>query len=51
MRYANDLFNPIKEFFLKLKKNYQGVKMKKLRNLKKFERKTNENLCEAYIRM
>jgi len=26
-------FNPITEFFLKLKKNYQGVKTKKLRSL------------------
>jgi len=26
-------FNPITEFFLRLKKNYQGVKMEKLRNL------------------
>jgi hypothetical protein len=26
-------FNPVTEFFLRLKKNYQGVKTKKLRNL------------------
>jgi hypothetical protein len=26
-------FNPITEFFLKLKKNYQGVNIEKLRNL------------------
>jgi hypothetical protein len=44
-------FNPITEFFLRLKKNYQGVKMEKLRSLQEFERKTNESLCEAYTRM
>jgi hypothetical protein len=27
------LFNPITEFFLRLKKNYQGVKMEKLKSL------------------
>jgi hypothetical protein len=44
-------FNPITKFFLRLKKNYQGVKMEKLRSLQEFEWKTNENLHEAYIRM
>ncbi len=44
-------FNPVMEFFLRLKKNYQGVKTKKLRSLQEFEQKTNENLCEAYTRM
>jgi hypothetical protein len=44
-------FNPITEFFLKLKINYQGVKMEKLRSLQEFERKTSESLCEAYTRM
>jgi uncharacterized protein YnzC (UPF0291/DUF896 family) len=39
------------EFFLRLKKNYQGVKTEKLRSLQEFERKTNESLREAYIRM
>ncbi|KAH8952462.1 hypothetical protein BDL97_09G086500 [Sphagnum fallax] len=45
------LFNPITEFFLRLKKNYQGVKTKKLRNLQEFERKINESLRKAYTRM
>ncbi len=45
------LFNPITEFFLRLKKNYQGVKMEKLRSLQEFERKINESLRKAYIRM
>jgi hypothetical protein len=36
------------KFFLKLKKNYQGVKTEKLRSLQEFERKTNENFREAY---
>jgi len=45
------LFNPITEFFLRLKKNYQGVKTEKLRSLQEFERKTNEGLREAYTRM
>ncbi len=44
-------FNPITEFFLRLKKNYHGVKMEKLRSLQEFERKTSESLREAYIRM
>jgi len=44
-------FNPITEFFLRLKKNYQGVKMEKLRSLQKFERKISESLREAYIYM
>ncbi len=44
-------FNPIMEFFLKLKNNYQGVKTEKLRNLQEFEQKTSECLREAYIRM
>jgi hypothetical protein len=45
------LFNPVTEFFLRLKKNYQGVKTKTLRSLQEFERKTSESLCEAYTRM
>jgi len=45
------LFNPITEFFLRLKKNYQGMKMEKLRSLEEFERKTSESLCKAYTRM
>jgi hypothetical protein len=40
-------FNPITEFFLRLKKNYQGVKMEKLRSLQEFEWKTSESLCKA----
>jgi len=44
-------FNPITELFLRLKKNYQGVKTKKLKSLQEFERKTSESLCEAYTRM
>jgi len=44
-------FNPITEFFLRLKKNYQGVKTEKLGSLQVFERKTSESLREAYIRM
>jgi len=44
-------FNPIMEFFLRLKNNYQGVKTKKLRSLQEFERKTSESLREAYTRM
>jgi hypothetical protein len=35
------------EFFLRLKKNCQGVKTKKLRSLEEFEWKTSENLREA----
>ncbi len=30
-------FNPITKFFLRLKKNYQGVKTEKLRSLQEFE--------------
>jgi hypothetical protein len=45
------LFNLVTEFFLRLKKNYQGVKTEKLRSLQEFERKISENLCEAYTRM
>ncbi len=44
-------FNPVTEFFLRLKKNYQGVKTEKLKSLQEFERKTNESLREAYTRM
>jgi hypothetical protein len=44
-------FNPVTKFFLRLKKNYQGVKTEKLRNLQEFERKINENLRKAYTRM
>ncbi len=44
-------FNPITEFFLRLKKNYQGVKTEKLRSLQNFERKTIESLREAYTCM
>jgi uncharacterized membrane protein YgcG len=44
-------FNPITEFFLRLKKNYQGVKTKKLRSFREFEWKTNENLRKAYTHM
>ncbi len=44
-------FNPITKFFLRLKKNYQGVKTEKLRSLQEFERKTSESLREAYICM
>ncbi len=44
-------FNPITKFFLRLKKNYQGVKTEKLKNLQEFEQKTNENLRKAYTRM
>ncbi len=44
-------FNPITKFFLKLKKNYQGVKTKRLRSLQEFEGKTNESLREAYTCM
>jgi len=44
-------FNPIMEFFLRLKKNYQGVKTEKLRSLQEFERKINESFRKAYTRM
>ncbi|OAE32850.1 hypothetical protein AXG93_1409s1170 [Marchantia polymorpha subsp. ruderalis] len=44
-------FSFIHEFFKRLRKNYQGVKTKKLRSLKEFERKTGESLREAYTRM
>jgi hypothetical protein len=44
-------FNPVTELFLRLKKNYQGVKTEKLRNLQEFEWKTNESFHEAYTRM
>jgi hypothetical protein len=44
-------FNPVTKFFLRLKKNYQGVKMEKLRSLQEFERKISESLCEAHTRM
>jgi hypothetical protein len=44
-------FNPVTEFFLRLKKNYQGVKTGKLRSFQEFEQKTNESFCEAYICM
>ncbi len=43
--------NPVTEFFLKPKKNYQGVKTEKLRSLWEFEWKINESLREAYIHM
>ncbi|OAE24506.1 hypothetical protein AXG93_2194s1000 [Marchantia polymorpha subsp. ruderalis] len=33
-------FNPILEFFKRLRKNYQGVRTEKLRSLQEFERKT-----------
>jgi hypothetical protein len=44
-------FNPVTELFLRFKKNYQGVKIEKLKSLQEFEQKTNENLCEAYTHM
>jgi len=44
-------FNPVTEYFLRLKKNYQGVKMEKLKNLQEFEWKTTESLREAYTHM
>ncbi|OAE20887.1 hypothetical protein AXG93_3256s1340 [Marchantia polymorpha subsp. ruderalis] len=44
-------FSPIPEFFKRLRKNYQGVKTEKLRNLKEFEGKTIESLWEANTRM
>ncbi len=44
-------FNHVTEFFLRLKKNYQGVKTEKLMSPQEFEWKTNESLCEAYTRM
>jgi hypothetical protein len=31
------LFHPVMEFFLRLKKNYQGVKMRKLKSFQEFE--------------
>ncbi len=45
------LFNLVTKFLLRLKKNYQGVKTEKLRSFEEFERKTSENLREAYTRM
>jgi hypothetical protein len=39
------------KFFLRLKKNYQGVKTEKLRSLQEFEQKISESLHEAYICM
>jgi hypothetical protein len=44
-------FNPVMKFLLRLKKNYQGVKTKKLSSLQEFERKTSESLREIYTRM
>jgi hypothetical protein len=44
-------FNLVMEFFMRLKKNYQGVKTEKLRNFQEFERKSSESFCEAYTRM
>jgi hypothetical protein len=44
-------FNPITDSFLRLKKNYQGVKTEKLKSLQEFERKISESLREAYTRM
>jgi hypothetical protein len=44
-------FNHVTELFLKLKKNYQGVKTEKLRNLQEFERKTSESLRKVYTHM
>jgi hypothetical protein len=44
-------FNLVMVFFLRLKKNYQGVKTEKLRSLQEFERKTNESLRKAYTHM
>jgi len=44
-------FNPVTKFFLRLKKNYQGVKTKKLKSLQKFEQEISESLREAYIHM
>jgi hypothetical protein len=44
-------FNPITEFFLRLKNNYQGVKTEKLRSFQEFERKTSESFREAYTCM
>ena len=44
-------FNPMTEFFLQLRKNYQGVRTDKLRSLTDFERKTSESLRKAYSRM
>ncbi|OAE31778.1 hypothetical protein AXG93_3072s1010 [Marchantia polymorpha subsp. ruderalis] len=36
-------FNPIAKFFKRLRKNYQGMKTKKLKSLQEFERKTDES--------
>jgi hypothetical protein len=44
-------FNHVTKFFLKLKKNYQGVKTEKLRSLQEFERKTSESFRKAYTCM
>ncbi|OAE22419.1 hypothetical protein AXG93_2381s1150 [Marchantia polymorpha subsp. ruderalis] len=44
-------FSSIPKFFQRLRKNYQGVKMEKLRSLQEFEHKTSESLREAYTRM
>ncbi|CAM6014680.1 unnamed protein product [Sphagnum balticum] len=43
-------FNPITEFFLRLTKNYQGVKTEKLKNLQEFERKTSESFHDNTYR-
>jgi hypothetical protein len=45
------LFNHVMKFFLRLKKNYQGLKTEKLRSLQEFERNTNESFCKAYTHM
>ncbi len=45
------LFNLVTEFFLRLKKNYQGVKTEKLRSFQEFEQKISESLREAYTHM
>lgn len=37
-------YSPIAKFFKRLRKNYRGVKTKKLRSLQEFKRKTDESL-------
>jgi hypothetical protein len=44
-------FNPVMELFLRLTKNYQGLKTEKLRSLQEFKRKTSESLRKAYTCM
>lgn len=51
VRGAPSGFNPMVEFFHRLKKNYQGVRTDKLKSLQEFQRRAGESLREAVTRM